>query len=107
MKRPPVLSGITYKLSSDCGPVYLTCNKEPGNGLTEIFLRLGKSGHCVRTLLDTIAVLISVLLQLGVSKEKLEKTLTKHFVDINCGQKNSCIDLIGRAIIEEIKEEKK
>jgi ribonucleoside-diphosphate reductase alpha chain len=106
MKRPPVLSGITYKLSSDCGPVYLTCNKEPGNGLTEVFLKLGKSGHCVSTLLNVIAILVSVLLQLGVPKEKLIKTLTKHFIGVNCGQTNSCIDLVGKAIIEEIKEKK-
>ena len=117
--RPDVLEGYTIDLKTPCGSFFLTLN-ECDNKLREIQMSIGKSGTCQNLLFRTIALLISVLLQSGVSKENIAKALA-HQMDGNCGNNkiwdngepyHSCIDYTLKKIVEdmasrgEIKEEK-
>jgi len=110
-KRPQVLSGKTIKTKSECGALYVTLNKND-NELFETRFTLGKAGTCQNAMFNTLGVLFSILIQQGIDKEKLIRTLKKHFKGINCGtpfmwdgQKYlSCLDLIGITIAKELEE---
>jgi ribonucleoside-diphosphate reductase alpha chain len=119
MERPEVLEGYTIRLKTPCGPFFVTLN-ECENKLYEIQMSIGKSGTCQNLLFRTIALLISVLLQSGISKENIAKALS-HQMEGNCGNNkiwnegeayHSCIDYTFKKIVEdmanrgEIEEEK-
>ena len=86
-ERPEVLEGRTIGLKTPCGGFYLTLN-EDGNNLREIRMTLGKPGTCQRLLFETIAILLSVLLQSKIPREKIKKALYHQF-EGNCGNNKS------------------
>ena len=113
--RPEVLEGRTAKANTPCGSFFLTLN-EYNNQLCEVRMLIGKSGNCVRMLFETIAILISVMLQENISKEKITKTLLNQ-LEANCGNPffskdidekgnqvkyKSCIDFAITKIIEDM-----
>ena len=107
-KRPEMLEGRTLLAKTPCGGFYLTLN-ECDNQLCEVRMLIGKSGNCVRVLFETIAILISVMLQENISKDKITKTLLNQ-LEANCGNTiwvdgdkyTSCIDYAVTKIIEQI-----
>lgn len=107
-KRPEVLDGYTTQAKTPCGSFYLTLNECAGE-LKEVRMVIGKSGNCVRMLFDTIAILISVMLQEGIPKDKITKTLLNQ-LEANCGNTiwvdnqmyRSCIDYAVTKIIEDM-----
>ncbi len=108
-KRPEVLEGRTIKLNTPCGAFYLTLN-EDNNKLREVRIRIGKSGNCQRLLFETISILLSVLLQSDIPREKIKKILF-HQLSGNCGNDkiwhggdkyNSCIDYAITKIFEDL-----
>ena len=107
-KRPECLTGYTRRLPTPCGSLYLTLNENEGK-LCEVRMTLGKSGSCYNIMFQTIALLISVMLQEGVSREKIKKTLENQF-EGNCGQViwydgakyHSCIDFVIQKILEDL-----
>jgi ribonucleoside-diphosphate reductase alpha chain len=107
--RPEVLSGRTIRLNSSCGAFYLTLN-EHEEKLAEVRMLIGKSGNCQRNLFEVIALLLSVLLQSDIPKEKIVSIL-EHKLEVNCFNNpsyhegiryNSCIDFVVRKILEEL-----
>lgn len=110
--RKDVLHGKTVRARSMCGQIYLTLNRDEGN-LSEIAIRIGKSGNCIRSLLEVIGILLSILLQSGVDNEKIKKILIKHFEGVECGNPffhekeryASCLDYAGKIICRELKSE--
>jgi ribonucleoside-diphosphate reductase alpha chain len=117
--RPEVLEGYTIRLKTPCGSLFTTFN-ECENKLSEVMMTLGRSGTCQNLLFRTISLLMSVLLQSGISKEKVAKALTKQ-MEGNCGSNkiwcdgeeyHSCIDFVFKKVLEdmasrgEIEEEK-
>ena len=112
-KRPDTLEGVTTRLRTPCGSMFVTMN-ECENKLCEIMLTLGKSGTCQNLLFRTISLLVSVMLQSGISREKIVKLLS-HQMEGNCGngkiyfqgtEYRSCIDFVFRRIIEEFASRK-
>ncbi len=107
-QRPEALLGYTAKISTACGNFYLTLN-EYENKLCEVRMGIGKSGNCVRMLFETIAILVSVMLQSDIPKEKIVKTLLNQ-LECNCGNAilykgekyHSCLDYAIRKIIEDM-----
>ncbi len=108
-ERPEVLEGYTTKIPTPCGTFYLTLN-EYDNKLCEVRMRIGKSGNCQRLLFETISILLSVLLQSNISKEKIQKILYHQFGS-NCGNNkirykgeeyHSCIDYVITKIFEDM-----
>jgi len=107
-KRPEVLEGYTQKLETPCGDLYLTLNEHEGK-LCEVRVTMGKSGTCINIMQQTIALLLSVMFQSGVSKEKVYKALLNQY-EGNCGNGtfykgdyyHSCIDFIIKRILEDL-----
>lgn len=112
--RPPILNGKTIKIKTTCGSFFITLNQDEGE-LVEVRLNLGKSGVCVKSLLEILGISFSIMLQSGIPKEKLIKVLKKHASDVICGNpftyeektNSSCLDVISKLIIKELSDEKK
>ena len=114
-RRPDVLQGKTHSYTTSCGKIFITLNELDGE-LGEMRLTLGKSGTCVRAMLELIGILYSVILQIeGIDKEDKLSLLKKHCQGVSCGNKfsigkenyDSCLDLIGRVCIDEMSKEVK
>jgi len=111
-KRPKVLTGDTQKVRTECGALYVTLNKD-GKELYETIFKLGKAGTCQNAMFNMFGVLISILIQQNIPKDKLVRTLKKHMLGINCGSPftfedtkyKSCLDLIGNIVIKDIENE--
>ena len=69
--RPKKLFGPTYRTRmGNCGTLFTTVNLP-----LEVIIRMGRSGGCLRALLETIGRLISLALQYGVPVEEIATTL--------------------------------
>ena len=114
-KRPDVLQGKTIKDQTGCGNIYITINQNEEKEISEVMLQLGKVGTCQNTLLRIIAILFSIILQLGASPEVIKKTIKRHLLGVNCNNSeklddkrySSCPDVIARAILNEVEKETK
>lgn len=107
-KRPEVLEGHTIRHNTPCGHFYLTLNEHDGR-LCEVRMGIGKSGNCQRLLFETLALLISVMLQSNIPREKIKKTILNQIggncgeVSWNDGQKyHSCVDFAVTKILEDM-----
>jgi hypothetical protein len=89
-----------------CTALYATINREEGV-LREMMLNIGKKGSCQNTCFYLVGVMISIMLELGVPKEKLIKTIKKHFLGIKCEIGTSCFNKLGEVLLEEIQREEK
>lgn len=113
-KRPAVLKGKTTKTKTECGAMYITLNKDDNDELYETRFVLGKAGTCQNAMFNTLGVLFSILIQQGIPKDKLIRTLKKHMKGINCGtpfmhdgkKYMSCLDLIGVSVSDELEQNK-
>jgi len=107
-KRPDVLEGYTRKADTPCGTFYLTLN-ECDNKLCEVRMTLGKSGTCFNIMFQTISLLLSVMLQEGIPKDKIKRTLYNQFGG-SCGnviwhegeKYHSCIDYAIARMFEDM-----
>ncbi len=64
-QRPEVTSGITRRVESGCGHLYVTINSDE-DGPCEIFTQMGKVGGCASAQLEAIARLTSLCLRSNV-----------------------------------------
>lgn len=75
LPRPRTLRGLTTKLNTGQGSLYITINMDENNTPVEVFANIGKSGGDTAALAEAIGRLISIALQKGVSLEELSQTL--------------------------------
>ena len=107
-ERPEVLNGYSQRLPTPCGSLYLTLNEHNGK-LCEVRATMGKSGSCYNIMFQTIALLISVMLQSGIPRERIQKALENQF-EGNCGniirdkgeEYHSCIDYMVSKILTDL-----
>jgi len=105
--RPKMTTGVTVKMVSGCGNMYVTIN-EDHIGPCEIFTQLGKSGGCTASQSEAIGRLISLALRSGVKIEKIIEQLR----GIRCpspvifqGESVlSCADALAKALDVYLKE---
>lgn len=104
--RPEVLSGVTRKMVTGCGNLYVTINRDRAGGVFEVFTNIGKAGVCAQVQAQAIGRLVSLALRSGVMPEQIIKQLK----GLNCQSpawtKNekitSCADAIAKALEQEL-----
>ena len=69
-ERPRVLSGVTYKIKTGMGKLYITVNELNGKPF-EVFATIGKSGKSVMAKTEAIGRMVSLVLRSGVSVYKV------------------------------------
>ncbi len=78
-KRPKVTRGVTERVNTGCGYIYVTVNFDQ-HGISEVFTTLGKAGGCAAAQLEAISRLTSVALRSGIDID----SIVKHLRGIRC-----------------------
>ncbi|MFC2052512.1 vitamin B12-dependent ribonucleotide reductase, partial [Chloroflexota bacterium] len=73
-KRSKVTSGITERVTTGCGYIYVTVNSDE-KGICEVFSTLGKAGGCASAQLEATCRLISLALRARVDVTKVVRQL--------------------------------
>lgn len=104
-KRGDRMVGVTRKLKTGCGNIYVTLNSDE-YGVAEVFVNLGKSGGCAQAQMQAIGKIASVAMRAGVGAVEIAEMLK----GIRCsttafcehGTVTSCADAIAKIITLEI-----
>ena len=100
--RPKVTNGVTMKMETGCGDLYVTINKD-NNGLPfEIFNQMGKAGGCASSQSEAIGRMVSLALRSNIDPKKVINQLK----GICChlprgfgeGRVTSCADAVAQAL---------
>ncbi|TET18242.1 MAG: vitamin B12-dependent ribonucleotide reductase, partial [Dehalococcoidia bacterium] len=73
-KRSKVTSGVTERVTTGCGYIYVTVNSDE-QGICEVFSSLGKAGGCASAQLEATCRLISLALRSGVDVASVVRQL--------------------------------
>ncbi len=99
--RPEVTQGITKRLETGCGHMYVTINSDE-QGACEVFVQMGKVGGCASAQLEAIARLSSLAMRSNIKVESIVRQLK----GIRCQSPmwhkgkmiTSCGDAVGQAL---------
>ena len=106
-KRPKVTRGVTERINTGCGYIYVTVNFD-SQGISEVFSTLGKAGGCAAAQLEAISRLTSLALRSGIDID----SIVKHLRGIRCPSIAweqghavlSCADAIATVLEKYVKE---
>ena len=73
-KRAKKTSGVTEKVNTGCGHLYVTVNSDE-QGICEVFSMLGKAGGCASAQLEATCRMISLALRSGIDVDSVVKQL--------------------------------
>jgi len=102
-QRPQVTKGITEKIQTGCGNLYVTIN-EDDQGPCELFASMGKAGGCAASQLDAQARLISMSLRSNVDPYSIVKQLkgmrcpSPSLLPQRGGRVLSCADALSKVL---------
>ncbi len=99
--RGDVTSGITRRIRTGCGNLYVTINMD-SDGPVEIFSQMGKAGGCAASQSEAISRLVSLSLRSNIKPDAIVKELKgiscHRIVWQNGNRILSCADAIGQTI---------
>ncbi len=73
-KRPKLTTGVTERVSTGCGYIYVTVNFDD-QGICEVFSTLGKAGGCAAAQLEAISRLVSLAIRSGIDLDSIIRQL--------------------------------
>jgi ribonucleoside-diphosphate reductase alpha chain len=74
-ERPYIMHGVTLKMPTSQGSMYLVINKNNTDQIKEVFIDMGRSGEVEKSYTEAIGRLVSIYLQAGGSIDRIIKTL--------------------------------
>ena len=112
-ERPEILQGFTRKIKTGCGNLYITINEDEEGNPVEVFCKLGKTGGCAASQLESVGRLISMSFRSGYDIDDMIQQLsgiachTPYGYGVN--RVTSCSDGVARCLrtYSESKKEKK
>ncbi len=100
--RGEVAFGITKRMKTGCGNLYVTINEDPEGRAFEIFTQIGKAGGCATSQCEAIGRMASLALRAGISPEEIVKQMrgiSCHLpVGYGASKVASCADALAQAM---------
>jgi len=94
--------GYTVKSVFGCGNLYTSVNEVDGRPF-RVFLKLGKAGACESCLLESVARLVTIMLQdTSVPLERICKTLSGIQCEKGSIAGKSCVDSLAQMLKKHI-----
>jgi len=99
--RPRVTSGKTIEVRVGCGTLFVTINEDQ-YGISEVFLRLGKSGGCSASQTEALGKMISLALRCNVDPYEIVRRLKgircPNIIWQDGEQVTSCADAVAKTL---------
>jgi len=100
--RGELAFGITRKIKTGCGNLYVTINEDEEGRPIEIFTQIGKAGGCVASQCEAMGRMTSLALRTGVAPQDIIKQMrgiSCHLpVGYGAGKVTSCSDAMAKAM---------
>jgi ribonucleoside-diphosphate reductase alpha chain len=101
-ERGEVAFGITRKMKTGCGNLYITINEDEEGRPCEIFTQIGKAGGCVSSQCEAMGRMTSLALRSGVEAQEIVtqmRGISCHLpVGFGAGKVSSCADAMAQAM---------
>jgi ribonucleoside-diphosphate reductase alpha chain len=100
--RPQTMRGVTRRMETSCGALYVTVNEDETGQPFEVFTSMGKAGGCAASQSEAIGRLVSLGLRSGVDPDQIIRQLRGISCHLPRGvgrnRVSSCADAVAQAL---------